>query len=229
MSCRKPLLLRSRFILAIAICSVLSSYAGGSEFQATSSRALTAPAADLAQGYLWIKMVTEKMLPAAKMGASFHLPDATITKSNVEKYEKVYQERLSIYRDAIKQRGYKTIAGAYKGTATESCERIGSTWADLVLTGTEPIEITQDGFEAQLIISTEYEGKKVSFPIQAIIVESSILLQEPLNSNYFFRGVIKDREVEFKPDASVLRTWPQWAGPPKPTDLERCAITLVLL
>jgi hypothetical protein len=179
-------------VLAVAICGALACYAADSESDATRNRAL---------GYLWVKVATETLLPAAKMGATIHVPDGTITKRNVKKYEKIYQERLSIYRDAIRQRGYKTIAGAYKGTATESCARIASMWAGLVLErSAERIAITQHGFEAKITV-----GKKGGLPIQAIIVESSIILQEPMNSDYFFRGVIKDKEVEFKPDASVGR------------------------
>ena len=197
-------------VLAVAICGALPCYAAEPESEATRNRALSAPAADLAQGYLWVKMMTAMMPPASKEG-------------------KMYQERLSIYRDAIKQRGYKNIAGAYRGKATESCARIRSTWAGLVLKhGADSIPITQDGFEAKITIALEHKGEKVDFDIPGIIVESSIVLQEPLNSDYFFQGVIKDRKIEFKPDAAVLRTWPQWAGAPDRKDLKRCTITLVL-
>lgn len=215
-------------VLAIAICGALSCYAADPESQATRNEALAAPAADLAQSYLWVKMVTENMLPAAKGGATIHLSDGTITKSNVEKYEKIYRERLSIYRDAIKQRGYTTIAEAYKGTATESCARVRSMWGLVLKGNAESIRITQDGFEAKITITLKHEGEKADLDMPGIIVESSIVLQEPLNSSYFFRGVIKDKEIELKPDVSVLRTWPQWAGPPKRKDLKRCTITLVL-
>ena len=50
-----------------------------------------------------------------------------------------------------------------------------------------------------------------------------------MNSDYFFRGTIKHNEIEIKPDASVLRSWPKWAGPPSQKDLENCTITLEAL
>lgn len=194
------------------------------------NQALAAPAIDLAQSYLSVRFVTQYVLPAAEKGVNIQIGNEAINKSNVEEYQRRYQEQLSTYREAIKQRGYKTISGAYRGKATEACTRIQSAWVGLIREGrASGIEITQNGFDAQVIVSIEHEGKKLSLRNQAAIAESSIALQDEMNSDYFFRGTIKHNEIEIKPDVSVLRSWPKWAGPPSQKDLENCTITLEAL
>src|SRR5205809_3954103 len=118
----------------------------------TLKKALEAPAWALAQGYLWVKKMLH-FLPAVDSGTTIHLPDETITKSNVEEYRGRYEKRLALYGEAIKQRGYKTISGAYKGETTESCARIQSAWVGVIHErGQSGIEIAQDGIEAQVVI-----------------------------------------------------------------------------
>jgi hypothetical protein len=195
--------------------------------QPTLNQALEAPPIDLAQGYLWVKFVTQDVLPAAGNGVNIQLGGEAINTSNVEEYQRRHQERLSIYREAIKQRGYKTISGSYGGKTTEACARIQSAWVSLIREGRAVgIETTLDNFDAQVIVSTEHEGKKLSLANLAAIAESSIALQDAMNSDYFFLGTIKQNQIEIKPDVSVLRSWPKWSGPPSQKDLENCLITL---
>jgi hypothetical protein len=217
-------LLMSISVLVVLIfggCATSSPPKPGDSTKPIANQALAAPAIDLAQGYLSSKMITEYILPAAKSGINIQMGGETINKSNVGEYQLKYQSRLLTYRKAIKQRGYKTISGKYRASTTESCARVRSSWV-----GLNDIKIIQDGFDAQVIASTIHEGTKVSLKNQAAIVESSIVLQDAMNTDYFFRGVIKDKRIEIKPDVSVLRSWPKWAGPPSKKDLENCTITL---
>jgi hypothetical protein len=171
--------------------------------------------------------MSDVVLPAAKKGVTIRLPGEEITKSNVEEYQRRYQGRLSLYREAIKQRGYKTISGAYKGETTEACSRIKSPWVGVIPErGQSGIEIVQDGIEAQVVIRVKHEGKELSLKNQAAIAESAISVLDAMNSNYFFRGEIRDQGIVIKPNLSVLDTWPTWAGPPSRSDLENCTITL---
>lgn len=193
----------------------------------TLKEALAAPAADLAQGYLWVKFLTEKIIPAAEEGATFHLPGKLINKSNVQEYRKKYEKRLSIYNEAIGMRGYKNVSGRYRGSTTESCQRIKSLWVGVIHEGSlSGIEISQDGFEAQILIRIEHEGRKMSLKNPAAIVESAISVVDASNSDYYFKGVITEEQIVIRPKVSVLDTWPQWAGPPSRDDLENCTITL---
>ena len=192
----------------------------------TLKKALEAPAWALAQGYLWVKSILH-FLSAADAGATIHLPDETITKSNVEEYRGRYEKRLSLYGEAIKQRGYKTIAGAYKGETTESCANIKSLWVGVIHErGQSGVEIAQDGIEAQVVIRGKHEGKELSLKNPAAIAESAISVLDAMNSDYLFRGEIKDQVIVIKPNLSVLDRWPKWAGPPSRSDLENCTITL---
>jgi hypothetical protein len=59
-----------------------------------------------------------------------------------------------------------------------------------------------------------------------LLVEYGIALQDAMNSDYFFRGTIKNDTIEIQPDVSVLQTWPKWAKPPSQQDLETCIVTL---
>lgn len=217
-------------VLLGATCTLAPCRAKGAERQLDMNRALEAPASELAQSYLWVRFMTQQMLPAAEKGVSIQLGSEAINKNNVEEYKRKYQERLSTYREAIKKRGYKTISGAYKGKATDACRRIQSAWAGLIGEGSASgIEISQDGFDAQVIISTEHQGQKLSLRNQAAIAESGIALQDEMNSDYFFRGALRPNEIEIKPDAAVLSSWPRWARPPSQMDLENCTITLEVL
>ncbi len=213
--------------LGIAACNAAPCYAMDTMPQPTLDQALAAPAIHLAQSYLSINFITQNLLSAVEKGLDIQLGSEAINKSNIEEYRRTYQERLSIYREAIKQRGYETVSGSYRGKATEARDRIQSLWVGLIREGSaSDIEILQDGFDAQVIVSAEHEGEKLALPNQAAITESSIALQDAWNSDYFFVGTIKAKQIEIKPDVSVLRSWPYWANPPKQKDLEDCVITL---
>ena len=192
----------------------------------TLKKALEAPAWGLAQGYLWVKEMLH-FLSIVDAGATINLPGETITKSNVEEYRGRYKKRLSLYKEAIKQRGYKTISGAYKGETTKSCARIQSLWVRVMHERSQSgIEIVQDGIEVQVVIRVKYEGKEFSLKNEAAIAESAISVLDESNSDYFFRGEIKDQVIVIKPNLSVLDRWPGWASPPSRSDLENCTITL---
>lgn len=192
----------------------------------TMQEILKAPSLSLAQDYLRGKLILN-FLSLAKAGVTIQLPGETITKSNVEEYRGRYQKRLSLYGNAIKQRGYKTISGAYEGETTKSCARIQSLWVGVIHERSQSgIEIAQDGIEAQVVIRVKYEGKEFSLKNQAAIAESAISVLDESNSDYFFRGEIKDQMIVIKPNLSVLDRWPGWAGPPSRSDLENCTITL---
>lgn len=186
---------------------------------------LDAPAADLALGYLSVKHTVR--LVALGERANVIIGNTKINKDNVEEYKAKYGERLALYEQAIRQRGFEAVAGHYKGEATEACVRSNAMWAALIQRQSQKaIEITQEGMDAQVIISVEYEGQERRLKNSAAIAESAMALNEMSNSDYYFRGEIRDNIIVFKPDLSVLRTWPKWANPPRREDLEDCVITL---
>ncbi len=201
----------------------------------TQKDVLEAPAADLAQGYLAAKTSFGGLNRLVKTGAFggsgarfvLQIRGETIDSDNVDEYLAKYQEQLSLHEEAIKQRGFKTVAGQYKGEATESCVRSNAMWAALIQRQNHrAIEITQKDMDAQVIITVEHKGKDVNLKNSAAVAESAMALIEASNSDYYFWGEIRDNVIVFKPDLSVLRTWPKWANPPSQKDLEDCVVTL---
>jgi hypothetical protein len=187
---------------------------------------LKAPASALAQDYLRVKLILN-FLPLAAGGVTIQLPGETITQSNVEQYRVRFEKQLSLDGKAIKQRGYKTISGAYKGETTESCANIGSPWVAIIHRQNHSgIEIVQNGIEAQLVVRVKSEGKELSLTNPAAIAESAISVVDEMNSDYFFQGEIKNQAIVIRPNLSVLNTWPKWADPPTQSALENCTITL---
>lgn len=218
---------RTRIALtAIALLAALGN-ATVAASATTSDKALAAPSEDLAQSYLWTRFMVQAMFPAAEKGVTIHVGGLTINKSNVAQYQQEYERPLATYREVIKRRGYMTIAGVYKGKATEACARIQSLWVRLIVERrTTGVEIVQDGPDAQLIVSIQDEGRKLELRNRAAIVESAIALQDGMNGDFYFRKTIKPGEIELKPDISVLRSWPKWAGPPRQEDLKSCTVVL---
>ncbi len=182
-------------------------------------------AQDLALGYLSMKHTVR--LVAIGDRTPITIGKITINKNNVEEYKAKFEGRLSLYKQAIKQRGFKTLAGKYKGEATKSCAGSSSLFAALIQQqNLTAIEITQDDMDAQIILTVEQKGKQSSLSNPAAVVESAMVVNEATNSDYFFRGDIKKNLITFKPDVSVLKTWPKWANPPSRKNLEKCIITL---
>lgn len=213
--------------LGVVLCTAISFAATGAEPQPTLKQALEAPAGNLAQGYLYVKFLTQYVLPLAEMGVNIQLGGEAINKSNAKKYQQRYNERLSIYSNAIKQRGYSTMAGTYKGKATAACSHIRSMLVDMISVGKDfNIEIKQDGFDAEVIVSGKIDGEEFSLKNLAAIADSCIAIQDGMNSEYYFLGKIKNNKIEIKPSASVLGLWPEWSGPPAQNDIENCIISL---
>ena len=194
-----------------------------------------APSEDLAQGYLAVKTSLEHLNKFVKSGAfsgsgaSFMIKigDEVVNKDNVNQYQGKLQNQLSVYEEVIKKRGSAEIAGTYESEATMSCAKSNSLFAaaiqEKLVTG---LEIRQDGIDAQLTISLKQKGREMSVGTGAAIAESAIAVIEPMNSDFYFIGEIRDRIILLKPDVSVLKTWPGWANPPSQSDLKDCIVKL---
>ncbi len=217
-----------RLAVVISLYGISSPMAIAAK-EATLKSALEASAADLAQAYLTTKTRLAFLDIAVPGITIIHLGE-TINKDSAEGFRARDEKLLSVYKQAIMQRGYKSFAGAYRGVTTESCARIKSSWVGIVHEREQSgIEITQNGIDAQLILRGKRKDKEVSLENEAAIAESSIAILDAMNSDYLFRGELKDQTIFIKPDPKVLDTWPKWAGPPSRRDLENCTITLTPL
>jgi len=203
----------------------------------TQNDLLKAPAANLAQSYLVAKTrlrLVERQVKFGSFGGSgarFTLKTGgeMIDKDNVDEYLAKYQKQLSLYEEAIRQRGSNDLSGMYQGEATESCSRINSIFAAAIQGQKQgAIEIRQNNMNALLVVSVLQDGGEFDVSNPAAVVESALAVIDAANSDYYFRGQFNNDVIEIKPDVSVLKTWPKWANPPSRSDLEKCVITLKL-
>ena len=214
----------TRLLVALFLSSFFSITVVAQE--PTLQDALEATAGDLAQGYLWTKIMLD-FLPVTDTGMTIQLPDEAITESNADEYRAGYEKRLSLYRQAIEQRGYQNISGIYQSKTTRSCAKIKSLWVSAIHeTSDSIIEIKQDDMSADFVIKGTSNNQEFSLDNPAAIAESSIAILDAMNSEYYFRGEVQDQGIVIKPTLSVLNTWPSWAGPPSRRDLKNCEITL---
>ena len=194
--------------------------------------ALAAPAGDLAQAYLSTNYMLEKVLPYAEMGVvtTIHVGGEEITARNASKFKKRYEKRKKIYGEAIRQRGQISLAGAYNGKATESCERVKSYWISSIASGmVSSISIDQDGVDATLEIEIMHEGSPLTLKSDIAVVESSIAVGDEMNPDYYSLGEAADGKITVRPDVRVLTGWPNWASPPTREDIIECRVELTPL
>ena len=209
---------------------ILFLFSGGctSQFvtkEPTLQDALDASASDLALSYLYMKHTVRFVAIGER--ATVTIGNVTINKDNVDEYKAKYKGRLSIYEQAIRQRGFMDLSGIYTGEAAESCSRSNSIFAAIIQQQKhEGIEIRQNDMNALLVISVLHDESEIDVNNTAAVVESAIAVNEAANSDYYFRGEFKNEVIILKPDVMVLKTWPKWANPPSRKDLENCQIRL---
>jgi hypothetical protein len=186
---------------------------------------LDASAADLAVSYMSMKPIVRHVSAGAK--ATLNIGGVTISEDNVDVYKQRLEKRLSVYEQAIRQRGFVDLSGMYKGEATEACSRSNAFLAALIQAQMqESVEIRQNDMDALVVISVKHDDGERELSNPAAVVESAIVVNEAANSDYYFRGDFNNDVIVIKPDVSVLRTWPKWANPPSLRDLEECSVTL---
>lgn len=196
----------------------------------TLEDALAAPAADLVQSYMFTHSVVHSSIPMAEMGVTVHLGREKITKSNAAQKKKKYQRRLDIYTEAINQRGFDDVTGQYVGKSTKSCERSGAFWLGSVGTdAVREITINQDWAGITVALSMIERGETFDFEVTGFVLESSLVLMDPMNSDFYVLGRVKDGRIELRPDPRVVDAWPKWAGPPDRADVENCRVDLDLV
>jgi hypothetical protein len=154
-------------------------------------RALGAPPAALAQGYLWTANTLAYVRAAAvNPNITFVTPidqqRVTITQGNAQPYVVGLERRLETYTKAVEQRGFQHIAGRYTTRVTNDCQ-------GKVPLGAAVVE--QRGFKAQLAI----QGVRY----RAVVVESSIAVEDVVEEGYYFGRVTPDGiELTREPEAS---------------------------
>lgn len=197
----------------------------------TLEQVLEASPENLANGYLSADYVLS-VLGYARGGATVHTPEGTIDSSNVETYRAAFEERRAVYATAIKQRGYRKIAGTYSASATDECKAAGSMLAPLVVAGmAEELTITQELFKLKLTQSFSVKGRDGTIPHDGIIVESVLVVADATAPDFTFLGTVGEDEIELRPwVAHIQATYSRYPPnfPPRPNWelLSECVLTL---
>lgn len=217
-------------IMRTAVIALLAM--PGTEVEArepTLDDALAATALDLIQSYMFTHSVVHSSIPMAEMGVIVHLGSEKITERNAAKKLKKYQRRLDIYTEAINQRGFGDVTGRYVGQSTESCERCGAFWLGSIGTDSvRDIVIAQDWAGITVTLKMIEQGEDFDFEVSGFVLESSLVLMDPMNSDYYIHGKVQDGRIELRPDPRVVDAWPAWAGPPDREDVKNCRVDLVV-
>lgn len=196
-----------------------------------TAKAMNASAEDLGMAYL-VNQSLIKMTEMASAGIQIHTADGIIDDRTAAQKRKEFERRLQIYRDAMMLRGFEDFTGKYSVASVKSaCAKSGSLW----LSGSaekafKDYEIVQDGFSVKLTLKINPEAGAPSangaFALEGVAVESTLVIEDPINSDYYIKGFLKDGRLEIRPRLEVLNGWPEWASPPKKRDLERCILVL---
>ena len=203
----------------------------GAVDEALLAKALKIPARDLAGSFL-VNRYLIKLTELAGANVRIHTPEGTIDQRSAAARRRESEARLAAYRHAIMQRGFASLAGVYAvDSVSPACARAGSLWLGGAQEGIfEKYEIVQDSFELTLNVTLApqpgqpAEGK--TFGLEGVVVESALVFEDPMNSDYFLDGKAADGRITIKPRPDVVNSWPEWAGPPKKRDLENCSLVL---
>lgn len=194
--------------------------------------ALSASAEDLASGFLVSRNLVE-VLGHMQEGMRIVTPDGAIDAGSAQAEKQKIENRLSIYRRVIQRRGFKLVRGTYSvAEVSPECAASGS----MVLSGAskkvfDRIDILGDGFELTLKVHLAPGASEGAAPAQSVtlhgaVVESTVVVADLLNSDYFIVGQSSPDRIVLKPAPDVLESWPSWASPPRKSDLEKCTLVL---
>ncbi len=224
-------------LIGVAIPSLVQANDGQSNAtepgvdEALLARAMDASPEDLGVSFL-VNRYMIKLTELVGGNLQIHTPEGTIDEKSATKRRVEFDKRLRAYRHAITQRGFQDLSGEYKLASIEpSCAKVGSLLMGGAQEGIfEQYEIMQDAFELTLSLTVEGEpGQNIdigTFDFTGVVVESSLVLEDPMNSDYFLDGRLRAGRIEIKPRLDVLNGWPKWAGPPKRRDMENCRLVL---
>ncbi len=154
----------------------------------TLDQALKASPLELAQGYLVVSYnltCAEVAEGGATIDTTIDGREQVIDKSNAAIYIAGFKERLQIYTTAIKQRGYRQIAGEYNTKVSSGCKNIGFSKGTTI--------IGQDEFKVNISQGSFQEIKH-----RGIVVESSLVVEHAMNPEILLVGKIAQNNIELK-------------------------------
>ena len=149
-----------------------------------SDEALAAPPDVLGDGYLQVQTLLLHCT-LAKAGAVIDtnldgLP-LSITSDNADQVRKRLEDRIRVYADAIRTRGFAQLAAGYRAQAAGGCNEWGLS--------EEPWLVEQDGFKVHF---TQGDVRHMG-----VVVESAVAFRHDMNTAIILTGVVKDANIAF--------------------------------
>jgi len=189
-------------------------------------RIATADALDIARSYQYTQ-TTQALLALAERGATVVTPEGTISRTNVAEIRQDLAVRTHLYADAIRERGFLNVAGRYRAAATAACRDAQSAWAAVLLEpAVREVVVEQSAFTLRVAVA----GDEPAFEVLAtsgVVVESSVVIVDPMNSTYNLVSATDDGALVLRPDADrILAGWTPMLPPPPRRALDDCAVTL---
>jgi hypothetical protein len=187
---------------------------------------LTAPAEALAMSRS--RLVTLSMMVSSGFGVQHG--DEEINDENREEVAQGINAKLIAQQIAMNRRGYRDIRGRYTATATGSCSKIQSGWADGIAQGMfADATINQDEHEFKIVQALKVkDDEEHAIETPGVIVEDALAFADLMNSDFMYSGHISDDTIVIAPDTDfILDAWPHWVKAPERKDLDRCEIKLL--
>lgn len=165
----------------------------GTSASALLLKALVYPPEALALSWLSVSY-NLKFAEVARHGATFHTTidgkSVTIDKSNAETYITLFEERLNIYSNAVKQRGFQQLATEYETEVSQGCSKLGFSQGKTA--------IDQNEFRVQ-IAHGPFQGE---IRHRGIMVESALAIEHAMIPEIQLVGQIQQGRIELKHEPS---------------------------
>jgi hypothetical protein len=197
-------------------------------------QAMRAPAKNLASAYVSVQSILDVYLPMVDAGATLILADGVVDASNLSWTRQDYASRKRAYERAIERRGSAAVGGTYRVGMSDGCKASGSLFAAaLEANAFTAVNISQKGatvtlrFRINSRLTGAPAGADRNLEVFGAVVESSVVLVDPVFHDYTFEGYLAGDMLVLRPDAdAVLARWPVWSAAPVRQSLDSCSIVL---
>jgi uncharacterized protein len=178
---------------------------------------------DLAAEYAAV-LSRRKLIAAFLSGEMVHYPPKPNAMQEYEREKQALDAREKALDAAIRERGFRNLAGRYQAKAPQACKQVHSRWAAAVSDGEiRDVEIRQEGY----VVTVQNRGPRAS-TATGVVVESTLVLPNPMGTGYPFLGNGEDGIVALRPDIDPIftRGTSMLAGAPSAQALSACVVTL---
>lgn len=150
----------------------------------------------IARSYNAVRRIVETIEEAVPAGATVHLVldvPVTVTRNNLDVVLPELRERLATYGEAIEERGFARVDGAYDTLVTHGCEQLG--------VGVGTTRIDQDAWTIQ-VVPAGFEGER---RYVGTVVGSALEIEHAMDWSVSLLGWVAESEVVLRHPPSGCR------------------------